>query len=176
MQWPRWGPAPLNSKGAGAGVAPEWGAVPGTVASGMGGTETGTCLRHCWGHGSCLEANRLLLPWVRGWVGLAPGGNHGPPFPQEAPAFVAGKAGCYRLEGSGRSCHSLKFPHLASGRAGSQSQVWRRPNLSFFKQTELSIKKSFSRVPVGNQAFSNLCGGKTFWKATWQIFKGLHAQ
>lgn len=46
---------------------------------------------------------------------------------------------------------------------------------SFLKQTELSMKKSFPLPPLGNQAFSNLAGGNIFWKATWQIFKRLHA-
>lgn len=90
------GPDPLSSLRVGGGF----------LGSGEGGTGTGTCLRHCWGHRSHREAG-CRHPRIRGWVGLAPGDNLCPLFPQQNPAVIARKARCYRPGNRLREAMSL---------------------------------------------------------------------
>ena len=84
---------------------------------------TGTCLQHCWGHGSFKSP--VGTAWERGWVGLGPGDTpstlcrKGPHVHfQEGLGFIDKEAEAPRGHVTGSSPHTL-----AGGRAGNQSQL-----------------------------------------------------
>lgn len=84
---------------------------------------TGTCLQHCWGHGSFKSP--VGTAWKRGWVGLGPDDTPST-LPtkrphvhfQEGLGFIDKEAEASRGHVTGSSSHTL-----AGGRTGNQSQL-----------------------------------------------------
>ena len=134
---------------------------------------TGTCLQHCWGHGSFKSP--VGTAWERGWVGLGPGDTPSTLLTkrphvhfQEGQGFIDKEAEAPRGHVTGSSSHTL-----AGGRTGNQSQLSYTQPCFCKKKIPHPIPSFLS--PIGKQVFSKPAGGKSCWKATWPIHEFLPA-
>ena len=116
---------------------------------------TGTCLQHCWGHGSFKSP--VGTAWERGWVGLGPGDTPSTLLTkrphvhfQEGLGFIDKEAEAPRGHVTGSSSHTL-----AGGRTGNQSQLsYTQP--CFCKKKKFPTPSHPSYLLLGNRFSQNL--------------------